>query len=456
MLLTIGALVVVLGVLIFVHEAGHFVAAKAMGIQVLRFSLGFGRPVVRARWGETEYAISWLPVGGYVKMAGLEDEGVVGELEGGQGVVAVDPARAFDTKPVWKRMIVILAGVTMNVVLAAALFTGMGAIFGQQHLGMTPLDSVASAGLPPGARALATLRRGDLILRVNGDSARDWDQLQDAIRSGPSVLRLEIAGRDSVVVVSLPNDSAERRLIAEAPAPLLSPEIESVVPGLPAQRAGLKPGDLLIRLNGDTVRSWGQMVGVVRRSAGQPLTMTVLRAGQLVTVRLAPEPQSLPGDGGGAAERVEMIGVKGVTPTVYESEPLPRAFADGLAETWSGIVVVVENLRELVLGQVSLRDLGGPLTIGQLSGQAVRMGMFAFLNFIAFLSINLAVLNLLPIPILDGGQVVFLVAEAVRRRPLSIELRARLTQIGFVVLVGIMALALRNDVQRVFPHAFSR
>src|SRR6266566_7818870 len=154
MLLTIASLVVVLGVLIFAHELGHFLVAKVVGIQVLRFSLGFGRPVIAWKRGETEYWISWIPLGGYVKMAGLEEEGMVGELEGGKADVPIDPARTFDRKPLWARMAVILAGVTMNLFLAFVIYTGMAAIAGVPRAAMTPVDSVALDSLPPGAEAL--------------------------------------------------------------------------------------------------------------------------------------------------------------------------------------------------------------------------------------------------------------------------------------------------------------
>src|SRR5258706_371343 len=164
MLLTILSLIVVLGVLISVHEFGHFIVAKAVGIQVLRFSLGFGRPLISWRRGETEYWIAWIPLGGYVKMAGLEEEGMVGELEGGKADAAIDPERTFDKQPLWARMAVILAGVTMNLFLAFVIYTGLIAVAGEARPALTPVDSVDAARLPPGAEALATLRRGEPLI----------------------------------------------------------------------------------------------------------------------------------------------------------------------------------------------------------------------------------------------------------------------------------------------------
>ena len=210
MLLTILSLIVVLGVLISVHEFGHFIVAKAVGIQVLRFSLGFGRPLISWRRGETEYWISWIPLGGYVKMAGLEEEGMVGELEGGKADAAIDPKRTFDKKPLWARMAVILAGVTMNLFLAFVIYTGLIAVAGEARPALTPVDSVDAARLPPGAEGLATLHRADRIVRVNGDSLKTWDDLDEKIVNGPEELRFEVAGRPQPIVIRVARDTGSR------------------------------------------------------------------------------------------------------------------------------------------------------------------------------------------------------------------------------------------------------
>src|SRR5258706_2901440 len=184
MLLTILSLIVVLGVLISVHEFGHFIVAKAVGIQVLRFSLGFGRPLISWHRGETEYWISWIPLGGYVKMAGLEEEGMVGELEGGKANAAIDPARTFDKQPLWARTAVILAGVTMNLFLAFVIYTGLLAVAGDQRLVMTAVDSVDASRVPAGAEALATLRRGGWLIPLKRDSLQTPGEFVHTITSG--------------------------------------------------------------------------------------------------------------------------------------------------------------------------------------------------------------------------------------------------------------------------------
>ena len=442
MLLTIVSFVVVLGVLISVHEFGHFIVAKAVGIQVLRFSLGFGRPLISWRRGETEYWISWIPLGGYVKMAGLEEEGMVGELEGGKADAAIDPARTFDKKPPWARMAVILAGVTMNLFLAFVIYTGLLAVAGDQRMVMTPVDSVDASRVPAGAEALATLRRGDRIVRVNGDSLRTWDDLDKKILSGPEALRFQIAGRPEPIAIHVPRDTAARHQLARALVPLFPPRIGPVTLGQPAHRAGLRPGDVVLRIGSDTVVSWTDMVRRIRESVGKPLVLTVLRGDSAIQIPITPVPTDSVG------QHFGVIGVGVNPPLVRVPVGLGTALAVGVRQTGSQVVAVVIQVKRLVTGHASARELGGVIAIAQMSGQAARLGLDFYLQFLAFFSVSLAVLNLLPIPVLDGGHAMFLVAEAIRRKPLSPQLRLRLTQVGMVIILVIMVLAISNDVIR--------
>jgi len=442
MLLTIVSFVVVLGVLISVHEFGHFIVAKAVGIQVLRFSLGFGRPLISWRRGETEYWISWIPLGGYVKMAGLEEEGMVGELEGGKADAAIDPARTFDKKPLWARMAVILAGVTMNLFLAFVIYTGLLAVAGDQRMVMTPVDSVDASRVPAGAEALATLRRGDRIVRVNGDSLRTWDDLDKKILSGPEALRFQIAGRPEPIAIHVPRDTAARHQLARALVPLFPPRIGPVTLGQPAHRAGLRPGDVVLRIGSDTVVSWTDMVRRIRESVGKPLVLTVLRGDSAIQIPITPVPTDSVG------QHFGVIGVGVNPPLVRVPVGLGTALAVGVRQTGSQVVAVVIQVKRLVTGHASARELGGVIAIAQMSGQAARLGLDFYLQFLAFFSVSLAVLNLLPIPVLDGGHAMFLIAEAIRRKPLSPQLRLRLTQVGMVIILVIMVLAISNDVIR--------
>ncbi|MGH7605790.1 MAG: M50 family metallopeptidase, partial [Gemmatimonadales bacterium] len=214
MLLTIAAFLIVLGPLIFVHELGHFLVAKAVGVQVLRFSLGFGRPLLAWTRGETEYWISWIPLGGYVKMAGLEEEGVAGGLEGGKSAVPVDPARAFDRKPLWARMAVILAGVTMNLVFACVIYVGLTTTLGEPRLALVPIDSVDASRLPPGAAALGSLHHGDRITHLDGDTVDTWNDLQRRLLQAPDSVAIRVAGRAEPLVLRLRGMERDERVAA--------------------------------------------------------------------------------------------------------------------------------------------------------------------------------------------------------------------------------------------------
>jgi regulator of sigma E protease len=454
MLVTITAFAVMVGVLIFVHELGHFVAAKALGIQVHRFSLGFGKPVLSWQRGETEYCISVLPLGGYVKMAGLEEEGLMGEIEGGTPRQPVDPSRAFDRKPLWVRIVVILAGVTMNVVLAYVVYVGRAASVGLPVPSATRVDSVLVSELPAGSEAFGQLQFGDRLLRMGGDTIRHWGDVERQILQGPATLRIEVAGRPTPLDVRLGDGSrTDRERVLASLIPLVPPRIGIVEPGRPAYRAGLKPDDEIVRANGDTIRSWPAAVTAILGSPGRPLVLDVLRHGSLLQLTVVPEVHR---DSAATPPRPKEYGQIGISqnpPVAHEREGLGEALTGGWGYVGDGLTGVVRGIQQIVVGRASLRRaLAGPIEIASVSGQVARLGLDWFLDLLAVFSLNLAVLNLLPIPVLDGGQMVFLLAEAVRRRPLSLELRLRLVQAGFVFLLGLMSLVILNGVFKFFGH----
>ena len=439
--------IVVIGVLIFVHELGHFLAAKGLGVQVLRFSLGFGRPLVSWRRGETEYWISWLPIGGYVKMAGLEDEGLE-KLEGVSGAV-VDPARAFDQKPVWRRLVILGAGVTMNLVLALVIFVGIATVVGTPELAVTRVDSVAVAALPPEAKVLGALTHGDSLARVNGTAVRSWDTFLDAVLAGPPELMVEAAGR--APIHARLGDVTARRAVAGAVVPLIPARLGVVQPGFPAYSGGLRAGDLVVRAGGDTVRSWTDLLAAIRSHAGRPLPFVVRRGDETVAVTVVPE--SRLDTIAGKPVTIGFIGAFNDRPTRYTRVSLGEGVRFGVVGTGRQIGAIASVFGQMLRGRFSLRDLGGPIMIGQLSGQAARLGFVDWLlPFVAIFSINLAILNLLPIPVLDGGQIAFVLAEAVRRKPLPLEVRLRLSQVGLFIILCLMLFAIGNDLVRNLFH----
>lgn len=356
-MMTLLATIVVLGVLILVHELGHLIAAKSLGIGVPRFSIGFGPKVWGVRIGETEYVISAVPVGGYVRMAGmLEDEQAA--LEGGE-VPEAPPEKRFESKPLWARSLVISAGVVMNA-------------------------------------AFAWLALSFLIFQQGA----------------------------------------------------LPPVIGGVDAGTPAEAAGLRPGDRIVAVDEEPVRTWGDFARRVWQRPGASVVLEIARGDSLLRVESAVE--SAPGiELSGDSIQIGRIGV-----TVDTTRPrIPigagAALLTGGRRTGEMVVAVLDFLGGLIVGQTSPRDVAGVITIGELSGRFARAGVLEFLWFMAFVSINLAIVNLLPIPILDGGHLLFLAIEGVRGRAVSLQTRERAAQIGLVVLVVIMVWALTADVLRI-------
>jgi regulator of sigma E protease len=451
-LTTVLSLIVVLGVLVFVHEAGHFIAAKWAGIYVHRFSLGLGSPIpwLTFRRGETEYSISWLPLGGYVKMASREEDVGSSTLEGGRPEAEVPPDRVFEAKPVWKRMVVILAGVTMNALFAWMVFTFLAVKNGRQIDPVTTVGRVVPELVPPEAAAFRQIRPGTRIVELNGKPVTSWDQIEQGIANTPeSVIRLRL-DNGSVVTADIHPDALEQRLKAsQSLQPYRPAVVGQVLPGRPAARAGIQPGDTVTAVGGRPVHQWYDLVELLQSNGGRPLSIEVARGSRHLTYDVTPYVDSVAGPDGKTIA-VGRIGV--AAGNQYRSEPL--TLGQAVVEGWHGTVAastqIVRTVRGLFSGRISKREVGGPILIGQLAGESARMGLDPFLAFMALISINLAILNLLPVPVLDGGQFLFLVAEAVVRRPLPLKLRERLTMLGLVLIVLLMGLAFSNDLRRLF------
>jgi regulator of sigma E protease len=451
-LLTILALIVVLGVLIFVHEAGHFVAAKWAGIYVHRFSLGLGPPIpwLTFRRGETEYTISWLPLGGYVKMASREEDIGSSVLEGGAPSVPVPPDRVFEAKPIWVRMVVILAGVAMNALFAWAVFAFLAYKNGRQIDPVTTVGRVVEEAVPPEAAALKRIQTGTAIVRINGDSVKSWDEVVSAMVNTPEPeVRIELSDGSTVVLPIHPDALEERVKAAQALQPFRAPVVGQVLPDKPAARAGIQDGDTIVAVNGRPVLQWYDLVELLQSSAGQSLKIEVARAGERLSFDVRPYVDSIPGPGG-KPRPVGRIGVAVGTGFLSEPLSLGQAIEEGGRATIRASTQIVRTVRGLFSGRISGRMVGGPILIGQLAGESARLGLDTFLGFMALISINLAILNLLPIPVLDGGQFLFLLAEAAIRRPLPMKVRERLTTVGLVLIVLLMGLAFSNDLRRLF------
>ena len=446
--MSIVALIVVLGVLIFVHELGHFAAAKAVGIEVQRFSIGLGPKLVGFRRGETEYVLSAIPLGGYVKMGGMDDE-VMERIEG-EAVEPRQPSdRDFDRKPIWARTLVISAGVIMNMIFAFVVYTFIAAQWGVPDYASTRIGAVTAESLPAGAEGLATIESGSRVLRIDGEATDDWGDVVGGLYGAePGSRTLELAEPTRTLTIQVPEDEAARRALAGALQPWIESGVGSVVPGSPADAAGLEGGDRIVRVGDAPVESWWDFQREIESRPGQRVELTLSRDGRELVrvVNVAAEEER-------RGETTVVVGRVGVyqpnAEMAYASASLGEAVGYGWNQTVGVTVYILDFLRQLVTGGISPRSVGSIITIGQASSQAAQEGMQVFLGFMALFSVNLAVLNLLPIPVLDGGHLLFLGIEAIRGgRALSIEQRLRWSNVGFILLVGIMLWALSNDVLR--------
>jgi regulator of sigma E protease len=446
----LAAFLVVLGVLVVVHELGHYLAARYCGVRVLRFSVGFGRTLWQRRLGKdgTEWAVSVFPLGGYVKM-----------LDEREGEVAPEERdRAFNRQSVGKRSLIVAAGPAANFVLAIFLYW-LVFMLGSQEL--RPI-----LGTPPAASpaAGAGIVNGEEVRAVDGEPVATWNDLR-------WVLLHKAAGQYSVEleVINEQREIALRRLSLAAAGeqgwegdalerlgvrffrPNIPPVVGKVLPASPGEAAGIRAGDEILAIDGDEVATWHEFVLRVRDAVGRSLRIELLRDGQVLAVNVVPDAVS---------ERGKQIGKIGIA--VAENSDTSRevrifvrygfiaAGAKAIAETWDKSVFSLVMLGKMLTGEVSWRNLSGPVTIADYAGQSARLGFDYYLKFMALVSISLGVLNLLPVPVLDGGHLLYHMIEVVRRRPLSERAMEISQRVGLSILFVLMAFAFFNDMNRLF------
>ena len=446
--MTLLAFVAAVVLLVMFHEYGHYWVARRCGVKVLVFSLGFGKVIYRKRFAnsDTEWVLSMIPLGGYVKM--------LDEREG--EVLPAELHRAFNRKPVLQRMAIVVAGPIANFVLAILLYW---ILFMHGIEGLKPVLGDVPKGTPA---ALAAMHKGEQILSVNGVSIPSWQELRWTLMTlalknrrqvdveasdGGAIVHHELDMR-GLQVRDLEGEFLDK-LGLHTEQPAIAPVIGMLTEKGVARQAGLREGDVILRANGVPVENWGQMVELVRENPKHQIRMDVQRGQQTLNFVVIPEVVTESGrmiGRIGAAPRFDQKAWQSMVTTVSYG-PLD-ALGQSLSKTWQTSVISLEMLGKMVVGEVSVKNLSGPVTIADYAGQSAHMGLIAYLGFLALISISLGVLNLLPVPLLDGGRLLYYVAESVKGSPVSERAWENGQKIGIALLGTLMILAFYNDINR--------
>jgi len=427
---TIISFIIVLGLLILIHELGHFLVAKKLGVKVEKFSIGFGPKLAGFRRGETEYMVSAFPLGGYVKLMGEEPS------EETQS----DP-REFSSRPVWHRMAIIIAGPLMNLILTFLL---LPLVF---MLGVNVpafLDDEARVGwVMENTPAMeAGIIPGDIIRSIDGKTVNTWEDASTIFTSNPGIkLSLDVERDGATIGTTLmpessPADGGGFSGIVQPMAPVLG----GIKGDFPAEKSGLTNGDMVTAVNGRNVSHWIEMSGIIRESGGKKISLKARRGDDELSVELTPVLDE--------ASKKYVIGVGYGETTELRKYGFVDSIREGVHKGLELTYLTFDVLKKLVTGRLSIMTLGGPIMIAQATGAAASAGLPEVIMLMAFISLQLGIMNLLPIPVLDGGHVFFLLSELALRKPLSIKTREMAQQVGFLLLILLMLIVSFNDIRR--------
>jgi regulator of sigma E protease len=422
--------VVVLGFMIFIHELGHFLAAKYFGVRVTVFSLGFGKRLLHFQRGDTDYRISALLFGGYVKMAGDDPT----ELRQG------DPGE-YLSQPRWHRFVIVMMGPTMNILLAVLLLGGLYKFHFQKPAYQEQEARVGDvAENSPAAKA--GIEAGDLIVRLDGLRNPRWEAVEfRTVTTVNEALPLELQRGNEIIKTTLtPVPKGPSQIGYVGWFPYMPGVIESIEPGYPADKAGLKPGDEIVGLNGRTILCGPCIAYALQTGEGKPVDLMVQHQGKEFTVHIKPFYSDVMG------EKRWRIGVLFHSPVVVRHLPLGQALLASVEDNLRNCRATFDVLGKIVTRRMSPRSLSGPIGIAQLSGEAYRAGLPELLMLVSFISLQLGIFNLLPIPVLDGGVILLLLIEGALRRDLSTEVKERVVQVGIVFLLLLAVFVMYNDI----------
>ena len=445
---TLWAFALAIALLVMVHELGHYWIARWCGVKVLRFSVGFGKPLYTKKFvgGETEWVISAIPLGGYVKMLD-EREGEVAEHE---------LHRAFNRRPVVQRMAIVVAGPVSNLLLAVVLYW---ALF--MH-GVSGLKPILGEVAPQTPAAVAQLREHETIVSINGEPVPSWQDmrwilLDLAFQGADARIEGRTAQGETVqhvldLKVLAPNDlngDFMQKLGLQLFQPLVQPIIGKLTEGGVAQRAGLRPDDHVRRVDGRTIMRWTELVEAVRSHPGSTLRLEIERNGNLLVLDVVPDAVNENGKQVGRIGAGPYVDKQAFEALLTEVRYGPfAAFKQAVRRSWETAAVSLKAMGKMVLGEISMKNLSGPITIADYAGQSAKQGVAPYLDFLALISISLGVLNLLPIPLLDGGHLLYYMIELIKGSPVSEKAWEAGQNVGIALLVTLMAVALYNDISR--------
>jgi len=422
--------VAVLGLMIFVHELGHFMAAKSFGVRVLVFSLGFGKTLLHFKRGDTDYRISALPFGGYVKMAGDDPS----EVRQGD-------AAEFLSQPRWHRFLIVVMGPAMNVLLAVLLLAGLYKFHFQRPAYLEQPARVGDVEVGSPA-AQAGIQVGDLILRLGGQANPSWEDVQFRVFAAvDETIPVEVERDGRVIKSSItPRAEGPNRIGSAGWYPYSPGIVETVEPGLPASKAGLKPGDEIVGIDGRKIACAVCVSYALQTGGGKPADLMILRAGKEFQVRVQPIYSEVLG------EKRWRIGIAFPNGLVVRHLPWAQALAASLGDNARNCRATFDVLGKILTRRLSARSLSGPIGIAQISGEAYRAGVPELVFIVSSISLQLGIFNLLPIPVLDGGVILLLLVEGVIRRDLSTQVKERFVQVGVVFLLLLAVFVMYNDL----------
>ena len=430
-MLSVIAFLVLVGILVLVHEFGHFLMAKLFRVRVEVFSIGFGPPIFSKRIGETVYQIASIPLGGYVKLYGEEE--------------SINDPEAFSSKKPWQKILIAFGGPLFNFILTILLFTVVFTVGVNVAKYLKEPAIVGYVEKNSWAEKVG-LKPGDKIVKINGYEINKWEELNDALLKvsleGKKEVYLYIEREGKVLALEalLPQLKTGRENLGIAP--YIPPVVGRVVKNSPAQQVGLMPGDEILEANGRKVGSWYELVEIVRENKGKPIKLKVKRGDQIFEVSVIPaeNPET----------RQPFIGVSPKIETVKVSYPPFESFKLAVERTKELTILTYKAVVGIITGEISFRTLGGPIAIAQFAGEAAESGIIPFLSTMAFISLQLAIFNLFPLPILDGGLILLFLVEWIRGRPLPEKFKETWQKVGLALILTLMVFVFINDILRLF------